>query len=479
MVVLDTAIVNVALPVIQRALHFTSDDLQWIVTAYTLSFGGFLLLGGRVADLYGRKRAFLAGVTAFGAASLVTGLSDSSTVMIVARGVQGLAAAFMSPAALSILLVTFTEGNERNRALGVWSAVAAGGAAAGVMVGGILTQYVNWRWNFFVNVPVSLGVVWAAWRILPAHASESEHNDLDLVGAALVTTGLIELVYGITKAPLYGWRSHATLTYLVSAAVLLIGFVGNEARTKHPLVPLAIFRIRNLSGANLTQAPIIAGMFSMFFFLSLYMQNTLGFSPSRSGLAYLPVTIIIGVVATFVSRQVGRIGYKPMMVMAPLIMSAGLYLLQKIPVGGSYVHNVLPGLSLVAIGAGMSFVSVTIAATSGVPSQLSGLASGILNTSQQVGGALGLAILSGVAASAAASTLASAAGSPAALPQAAVDGYQAAFRVGMWFTIAASACALTVVRQRLGAVAASPAGAPTSSSAGGTKVEPAPVSLQG
>lgn len=457
MVVLDTSIVNVALPSIEKALHFNVANLQWIVTAYTLAFGGFLLLGGRAADLYGRRRVFLLGITGFTVASLGVAVAQTETVMIVLRGLQGLSAAFMSPAALSIVLITFSEGKDRNRALGVWSAVAAGGAAAGVLLGGILTQYLGWRWDFFVNVPVGIAVVIAGLRWLPLHESEAEHNDLDLPGALLVTSGLIVLVYGLTKAPTWGWTNGQTLAYLGGAVALLAGFIWNESRAKFPLMPLTIFKIRNVTGANLTQLPITASLFAMFFFLSLYVQQILGYSPVQSGLSFLPVTIIIGITATIASNLVMKYGYKPFMVGAPLLMATGLYLLGKTPVHGSYIVDVLPGLGIMAVGLGMSFVTITIAATSGVSKQESGLASGLLNTSQQIGGAIGLAILAGVASSSTKSYLSDhASQAAAAVPAALVHGYHSAFHVGIGFALTASVVAAVLIKQPKGQIIEAP-----------------------
>ena len=460
MVVLDTSIVNVALPAIQKSLHFGSPtSLQWIVTSYTLLFGGFLLLGGRAADLYGRKRMFLIGVGGFTISSLAVALSGTSSLMIILRGVQGLSAAFMSPAALSILLTTFRDGEDRNRALAVWSAVAAGGAAAGVLFGGVLTQYLGWRWDFLVNIPVGVIVSIVAYRILPAHESEATDTSLDLPGAALVTSGLMLLVYSLVKAPSYGWLSATTLGMLIGSAALLIAFVINEAYAKHPLVDLKIFRQGNVAAANLTQLPITATLFSIFFFLSLYLQQILHYSPVRSGLAFLPVTFIIGFTATFVGRAIGKVGYKPFLVVAPLVMASALYLLSGIPVEGSYIRDVLPGLALMAIGLGTTFVSLTIAATGGVAPDKSGLASGLINTSQQIGGALGLAILSGVSTTAIASYISEAHQqvTPTLQALAVVHGFHSAFLVGMGFAIAASVIALVLVRQRKGQVGASDA----------------------
>lgn len=433
-VVLDTSIVNVALPRISRDLHFSPANLQWVVTAYTLAFGGFLLFGGRAADLFGRRRQFMYGALAFTLASFAAGFSHTSGMLIALRAVQGLAAAFMSPAALSIVVNTFEEGKERNRALGVWGGVAAGGAAAGLLFGGVLTQYLGWRWDFFVNVPIGLAVAFLAPRIIPESKADLEHQHLDLPGAVLVTTSLMLLVYGLVKAPSYGWTDHRSLEFLGTSAALFVAFVFNELRSKQPLVPFSIFKIRNLRAANMVQLPITAGMFSMFFFLSLYIQTILHYSPIRSGLAFLPVTFIIGISSAIVSHLVGKIGYKPPMVVAPLFITAGLLLFSHVRVGGNYLHDVLPGLTLLALGLGFSFVSITIAATSGVPKHQSGLASGILNTSQQIGGALGLAILSGIFASSIKS--ASMHGMVGANAQ--IAGYHDAFYVAAFFTLAAS-----------------------------------------
>jgi EmrB/QacA subfamily drug resistance transporter len=460
MVVLDSSVVNIALPSILKSLRFAASDLQWVVTAYTLAFGGFLLFGGRMADLFGRRRTFVIGLVAFTIASMITGASQNEAMLICARALQGLAAAFMSPAALSIVLTEFREGKERNMALGVWAAVAAGGAAAGLLFGGILTQYLGWRWNFFVNVPVGVFVSLMALRFVPEHASTADHTDLDLPGAITVTGGLMALVYGLTNASSWGWGSTHTLAWLGGAIVLLGIFIFNETRSKHPLMPLSIFSIRNLSGANLTQLPIIAAMFSMFFFISIYVQSILGYSPLHTGVSFLPVTVVLGLTATITSRFIARVGYKPFMVGAPLIIALGLFMLSHITVGGSYLHDVLPGLLVMSFGIGMSFVSVTVAATSGVPQQQSGLASGILNTAQQIGGSLGLAILSGVSASKAKSLLMAAgprAENPLVVAQATVSGFHDALLFGTSFALAASLIAFIMIKQRKGETVASEA----------------------
>jgi EmrB/QacA subfamily drug resistance transporter len=450
MVVLDVSIVNVALPSIQGAFHMSQTSLQWIVTAYTLTFGGFLLLGGRNADLFGRRRTFLAGVVVFTLASLADGLAQSGGMLIVSRAIQGLAGAYMSPAALSIILVTYREGHERNVALSVWGAVASGGAAVGVLLGGIITQYLNWRWNFFVNVPVGIGVVITALRILDKHESVSEHNNLDLPGAALVTSGLMLLVYALVKAPTNGWTSHRSLLYFGISLAALIAFVINEHRAKHPLMPLRIFRIRNLSGADSLMVFMTAGMFSIFFFTTLYLQEILGYTPVKTGFSFLVVPFAIAIAATNVPRLVKKIGYKPILMVAPLFVSSGLFWLSHLPVNGTFWGNIAPGMILMGFGMGATFVSVTIAATSGVPHHESGLASGILNTSQQVGGAIGLAVLTGIATSSSARYITNlhlhAAPTHHVIAAATVHGFHDGYLIASTFGIAASLIATFVIR---------------------------------
>jgi EmrB/QacA subfamily drug resistance transporter len=367
MIVLDVSIVNVALPAMQRAFNITQTNLQWIVTAYTLAFGGFLLFGGRAADLFGRKRMFLIGTALFGIASLLDGMATSETMLILLRGAQGLAAALMSPAALSIVLVTYREGHERNVALSVWGAVASGGAAAGVLLGGVITEYLGWRWNFFVNVPVALAVFWTAWVLVDKHESEETHTDLDLPGAVSITGALMLLVYGLVKAPTVGWLANSTLLFFSASIALIAFFIVNESRVKNPLVPLNIFKIRNVTAANLVQLPIIAGMYSVFFFITLYVQTVLDYSPLKTGFSFLVIPFVIGLTATNVPRVVQKIGFKPIMVVAPLITGSALFWFAQIRVNGTYVHDILPGFILMGLGMGASFVAITIAATNGVP----------------------------------------------------------------------------------------------------------------
>lgn len=444
MVVLDISIVNVALPVLQRSLHLSATNLQWIVTAYTICFGGFLLLGGRAADLYGRRKIFLAGGLFFVLASLANGLATSGEMLIILRGLQGLGAAFMAPAALSIVLVTYREGHERNVALSVWGAVAAGGAAVGVLLGGLLTQYLSWRWNFFINVPVGLLVLAGIYKVIPKHESEERHNDLDLFGAISVTAGLVLLVFGLVKAPIYGWTDSVTLLCLGGAAALITAFIINEKRVKHPLVPLSIFKIRNLSGADLTQLPMAAAMFSTFFFTSLYLQNILGYSPVRTGLSFLVMPITLAATAANVPRVIQKIGYKKILMVSPLVVAAALFWLAHVPLHANYFTQIMPALMLMAIGMGFTFVSVTVAATSGVPHNKSGLASGLLNTAQQIGGSLGLAILSGVAASATVRYMMHTPDQAAAL----LHGFHIAYYIGAGFAVSAAVLAALILKEQ-------------------------------
>lgn len=455
MVVLDVSIVNVALPSIETALNFSASNLQWVVTAYALTFGGFLLFGGRAADLFGRRKLFMGAVAVFGIASLLCGLAQNETMLILARAFQGLAAAFMSPAALSIVLTEFKEGKERNKALGVWSGVSAGGGAAGVLLGGILTQYLAWEWNFFVNVPIAILVVIAAARLLPHHQGEErKRGDLDLPGAVSATTGLMALVYGLSQAPEKGWGSTEVVSLLIASVALIAFFFYNESRARSPLVPLSIFRIRNLAGGNVTALTIAATLFSMFFFITLYVQGVLGYSPVKAGLSFLPITVFIGVTSAIVSNKVNKYGFKPFLVAGPLMLSIGLFWLSHLRVDGSYWVDVFPGLAIFATGMGLSFISMTLATTSGVPKHFSGLASGVLNTSQQVGGAIGLAILSVVYASAYKDEIASlmksaqqGAQDPAALQAVAqVKGFHDALLVGAGLAFTAALVALFSVQ---------------------------------
>jgi EmrB/QacA subfamily drug resistance transporter len=446
MVVLDIAIVNVALPSIAEDLQFAGNDLQWVITAYTLTFGGFLLLGGRASDLYGRRNVFMFGVALFTLMSFLCGMAATDTQLIIARAAQGLAGAIMSPAALAIVLAEFKEGKERNKAMGVWAAVASGGAAAGVLLGGVITQYLNWRWNFFVNVPVGTAIVFISYYLLPKHIGEDHKKmKLDLSGAVLATSGLMSLVFGLSKAPSEGWDSTVVWGFIIFGLLLIAAFVLNEKQVKQPLMPLKIFKNRNLSGGNAAFLVIACTMFSMFFFLTLYMQTVLNYSPVKTGLSFLPVTFIIAVVSGVVANLVAKIGYKPPMNLGPIVLALGLFIMsQTMETGGDYWHNVFPGLATAAVGMGLTFVSGTLAATTGVPKHFSGLASGILNTSQQVGGAIGLAILSAVAFS----TISTEIMSGVSQAQAQVDGYVDGLKVGVGLALLAAAVVFLVVKNK-------------------------------
>jgi EmrB/QacA subfamily drug resistance transporter len=397
-VVIDASIVNVALPTIGSALHFSRDSLSWVVNAYTLTFGGFLLLGGRLADLLGRRRMFMLGLVLFSLASLAGGLAQSEAWLIIARATQGLGAAIVSPAALSIITTTFAEGSERNRALGIWGAVAGAGGAAGVLLGGILTSGLSWRWVLFVNVPIGIAAAALAPRLLLESRADSGTKGFDLPGAVTVTAGLALLVYAVVDAVNVGWGSTETLLRLTGSAILLAAFVAIELRQSHPLLPFSIFRLRTLRGADIVGLLIGMSLFSMFYFISLYLQEVLHFSPIKAGVAYLPLAVGIILSAGAASQLVTRIGFKPTLIAGMLFIAAGLLWFSRVrSPGGSYAADVLGPSILAAIGLGFSFVPVTIAALTGTTQQEAGLASGLINTSQQVGGALGLAILATVA----------------------------------------------------------------------------------
>jgi EmrB/QacA subfamily drug resistance transporter len=454
MVVLDIAIVNVALPSIQKDLGFSERNLQWVVSAYALLFGGLLLLGGRVADLLGRRRLFIAGLVVFTAASLASGLAWSEGVLIGARALQGFGAALITPAALSILTTTFTEGKERNAALGAWGAVGAFGAVAGVLLGGILTSALSWHWIFYVNVPV--GILGLA--LAPAFLTESRDahaKSYDLPGAALVTGGLVTLVYAITQANNYGWGSLATIGLFAGSLVLLAAFIGWELRTAEPLMRFGIFRLRTVSGANVAGLVMGTAMFGMFLMLTLYMQQVLHYSAMKTGVAYLAVAGTAIVWSALAAQLVTRVGVKPVLVAGMTALSAGLLYFTQVSVDGTYLGDLLPGFLLISIGIGFSFVPISIAALAGVQPAEAGLASGLINTSQQIGGALGIAALTSIATSTTNTKLVSG----SALPVALTDGFQSAFYGATGVAILGILVALLVVRRRdlADAIAAEPA----------------------
>jgi EmrB/QacA subfamily drug resistance transporter len=445
-VVIDASIVNVALPSIGVALHFSRDDLSWVVNAYTLTFGGFLLLGGRLADLLGRRRMFMLGLVVFSLASLAGGLAQSEAWLLAARAVQGLGAAIVSPAALSIITTTFAEGAERNRALGIWGAVAGAGGAAGVLLGGILTSGLSWRWVLFVNVPIGLIAATLAPRLLLESKAEDGTKGFDIPGAVTVTAGLALLIYTVVDAVNAGWGSTGTLLRLAGSAILLAAFVVIERRTRHPLMPFSIFRLRTLRGADIVGLLIGMSLFSMFFFISLYLQDVLGYSPIRAGVSYLPLAVGIIISAGAGSQLVTRIGFKPVLTGGLLLIAAALLWFSRVPApGGSFGADVLGPSLLAAFGLGFSFVSVTIAAVTGTKPHEAGLASGLINTAQQVGGALGLAILATIANSRTQSLFHSGVHSTSV---ALTKGFDRAFLVGAGFAIAGAILTTVLISSR-------------------------------
>jgi EmrB/QacA subfamily drug resistance transporter len=447
MVVLDATIVNVALPAISRALGFTTDaELQWVVTAYALVFGGFLLLGGRLADLFGRRKIFASGVIVFAVASLLGGIAQNPEQIIIFRALQGLGGALLAPASLSLVLTIFKEGPERNKALGIFSMVAAGGGAVGMLLGGLLTQYIDWRWIFFINIPVAALVLMAAMKYVPRSLPTAKQR-VDVVGALTITGGLISLVYALAKAPEHGWTSSSTLGMFGLAAVLLITFVVNEMRVRQPLIALSIFKRRNVSGGTAMNLLMPAAMFGMFFYLSIYLQQILHYSPVKTGLANLPFTLTVIVVAAVLSKQITKINPKIVVVIAPLVVAVGLMYFARIPVQANYLTDILPPVILMASGMAAMFVTTTLVTTAGVSHEESGLVSGLLNTGQQVGGAIGLAVLTVVSTAATKSYLASH-GEGVSVPTALVHGFQRGFMVAALFAVGASLVALIVIKAR-------------------------------
>jgi EmrB/QacA subfamily drug resistance transporter len=444
-IILDASIVNVALPSIGAALDFSQDNLSWVVNAYTLTFGGFLLLGGRLADLLGRRRMFMSGLVLFTAASLLGGLAQSDVWLIAARAAQGLGAALVSPAALSLVTTIFSEGAERNRALGVWGAVAGSGGAAGVLLGGMLTEWAGWEWVLFVNVPIGLAAVALAPRLLPESRYEGAARTFDATGAVLVTGGLALLVYTLVDAESAGWTSTQTLGLGALSLATLAAFVAWEARASDPLMPFSIFRLRTLRGANAVGLLLGMALFSMFFFLSLYLQQVLGYSALETGFAFLPLAVMIIVSSTVASQLVTRTGARPTLVVGMLLITGALIWFSQVSAGGSYVSDVLFPALVVAVGLGFAFVPVTIAAVTGTRPNEAGLASGLINTSQQIGGALGLAILVSVATSRTASAVADGIGDQAVALN---EGFQTAFLVGAGFALVGAIVATLTISSR-------------------------------
>ena len=442
MIVLDIAIVNVALPSIQADLGFSQENLQWVISAYALVFGGFLLLGGRAADLLGRRRIFIAGLVIFSLASLLAGLAWSEGSLIGARALQGFGAAIIAPAALSMVSTTFTEGRERNIALGVWGAVGGFGGAAGVLLGGILTDGLSWEWIFFVNIPVGV-VALVLTPLLLKESRDATVKSFDVPGAVLVTGGLSLFVYAITQAGQDGWLAGKTVASFAGALVLLVGFVAWERRHPEPLMRFGILQTRTVSGANVSGFILGTALFSMFLMLTLYMQQVLGYSALKAGVAYLAVALSAIVWSAVAAQLVTRVGVKPVLVTGMAFLTAGLVYFTQVSVGGSYLGDLLPGFLLIGIGIGFSFVPISIAALAGVKASEAGLASGLINTSQQIGGALGIAALSTIATTRTEDALATGTLVPSAL----VDGFSAAFLAGALIAGAGIIAALTLIRR--------------------------------
>jgi EmrB/QacA subfamily drug resistance transporter len=440
----DASIVNVALPSIRRDLHFSVQGLQWVPSAYLLTYGGFMLLGGRAADLLGRRRILVAGILLIGVSSLIGGFADSTGVLIAARLAQGLGAAMTLPAALSILTTTFKEGSDRTTALGVWGAIGGLASAAGVLLGGLLVQGPGWRWVMFVNPVAAVLVLVAVFGLISGDRRRAQLRNFDFLGAVLGTGGMLLLVFTLVKAPDVGWGTGRTIGELAGALALLAAFVVNERRTKNPLAPLSIFRINGLAYADATQLIAFAGFLALFFFLTLYMQNVLGYSAIQTGAAYLPLTFAIGIAAGVSSQLIPRVGTRPVIVTGALIAAGGLYWLSRIPVHGSYLSDLLPGMLVLSLGFGPVFVGVTTAANAGVPADKAGLAAALLNASQQLGGALGLAIFSALATSRTHDLLAA----HTAPAQALTSGFQRALLAGSIFILAAAIIALRATNTR-------------------------------
>ena len=444
-VVLDASIVNVALPSIGKGLNFSEENLPWIVNAYVITFGGFLLLGGRAADLLGRRRVFMTGLAVVGIASLAAGFAATQGQLIAARAAQGLGAAIVSPSALSIVTMLFKDGAERNKALGAWGAVAGSAGAAGVLLGGILTDGLGWEWVLWVNVPVAAIALAFTPGLIPESRSESATRHYDAAGAVTITAGLSLLAYSLLDASSSGWGSTKIVSLLALSVALIGAFVAIEMRSKAPLVPFRIFRLRTLTGANVVGLLLGASLFSMFYFISLYMQQVLGYSAIHAGLSYLPLAVTIIVAAGLGGQLVTRFGFKPILAAGMLFVAAGLLWFSQVSVGGGFLTDILGASLLAAVGLGFGFVTSTIAAVSGVEQHEQGLASGLINTSQQIGGALGLAVLSTIATSRTDDVMAA---GNSTLPNALNEGFQSAFLGGAVIALLGFAATLILIRSR-------------------------------
>jgi EmrB/QacA subfamily drug resistance transporter len=448
MVILDVTIVNVALPTIQRDLGFAQENLQWVITAYTIMFGGALLLGGRLADLLGRRRLLLVGLGIFSVSSLLCGLAWSEGSLIAFRAAQGLGAALLVPAALALLISTFAEGPQRNRALGIYGAVSGSGAAVGVLLGGLLTTYLSWSWIFLVNVPVGVAAIVLTPALLGESRAVLPHRRFDLAGASSVTAGLMLLVYALTRTTSDGWGATTTLALLATSFVLLLAFVAIELRSRAPLLPLRIFRLRTLSAANATIAVVGAGAFSEFFLLTLYMQDVLRFSPVQTGAAFAALALAAIVASNAAQAAVGRVGVRPVLTGGLLTLSLSVALLSRVPVDGHYFWDLFPALLLGGAGLAVSFVSATIGSLTGVGPSDAGVASGLVNTSRQIGGAIGIAAISAIAAASTSSYADSHPEPQTSSSLALTHGFQTGFSVLTGLLLFGALIAATLVKPR-------------------------------
>jgi EmrB/QacA subfamily drug resistance transporter len=447
MVILDVSVVNVALPSIKHDLHFSQESLQWVITAYAILFGGTLLLGGRLADLLGRRRLFMTGVAVFTLGSLLSGLAWSEGALIVTRALQGLGGALLAPAALSIVVTTFREGRERNIALGVWGAASGIGGAVGVLLGGVLTSYLSWSWIFFVNLPVGAAVLAVSPFLVSESRAATARRHFDVAGAALVTSGLMVLVYAITRASQHGWGNALTVSLLAAAAALVVAFLGIEARSPAPLLPLRIFRLRTLSAANATMLIAGATTFGQFFLLTLYLQQVLRYSAIETGVAFIALAATVVAVSNLAQSLTTRLGARRVLSAGLLLTAAGAALYARMPAGGHYSWNVLPGLLVSGLGLAFSMVPATIAGLTGVRPADAGVASGLINTSRQIGGSIGLAALTTIA-----TTVARSYGHGHALPAdssaALTHGFQFAFYTLLGLALVGAAIAAGFVESR-------------------------------
>jgi EmrB/QacA subfamily drug resistance transporter len=454
MVILDMTVVNIALPSIARGLHFSEPSLSWVLNAYTLTFGGLLLLGGRAGDILGRRRVFIAGIALFTAASLAGGLATSAAWLLTARAVQGVGGAIASPAVLALVTASFTEGRERARALSIYTAVVMGGGSLGLVLGGVITEWVSWRWVLFINVPIGIAVALTAPLFLPE--SQRQPGRFDIAGAVTSTAGMTSLVYGFIRAASDGWGNRTALAAFAGAVVLLAAFLVNEARARQPITPLGLFADRGRSGSYVTRLLLVAGMFGMFFFLTQFVQDILDFSPLRAGISFLPMTAALFAVSRLSPRLMARFGGKPLMVAGMLPVVAGMTWLSRISPGTGYLSGVLGPMLLIGAGMGVAFVPLTVASLAGVRPQHSGAASSMVNVTQQVGGSLGLAILVTAYATAMRNSARHAAATGLAQQHAIVHAMSSAFTLAAIFDVLALLIVLLVIRDRAPELAEAP-----------------------